>query len=387
MRHAEILHRCFRCGYCKLPDNYQDLSCPSYLRNRFETFSPGGRMWLLKAWLDGQIPTSPRLGLIMYSCATCNNCVEHCTFPKFKDELVEAFIAGREALVDEGQVPPEVRDYFKAVQTSGNPYKRPQAERGDWARDLGPAAYDGQEYLLYAGCVGSFDEQGQKTARAVAGLLQDLGVDFGILGPDEKCDGNEVRAMGETGLFALLARQNIEQWQNLGVSKIITFDPHAYNVFCNEYPAQGGQFEVFHYTQILPGLLRAAAPKARDDKLTVTFHDPCYLGRHNQEYEAPRRALQAIPGVKLVEMELIRKNSLCCGGGGGNFFTDLLGRGVDSPARVRVRQATATGADVLAVACPSCAKMLDTAVKDEGIEDRLRVMDIAEIARERCVFG
>jgi len=173
MRHAEILHRCFRCGYCKLPSDYQDLNCPSYLRNRFETFSPGGRMWLLRAWLDGEIETSPRLGRILYSCATCNNCVEHCTFPKFKDDLVDAFIAGREALVDRGQVPPEVRDYFKAVQINGNPYKRPQAERGDWAQDLELAPYSGQEYLLYVGCVGSYDERGQQTARAVdpAGIM------------------------------------------------------------------------------------------------------------------------------------------------------------------------------------------------------------------------
>ncbi|MBU1741306.1 MAG: (Fe-S)-binding protein, partial [Proteobacteria bacterium] len=313
MRHAEILHRCFRCGYCKLPSDYQDLNCPSYLRNRFETFSPGGRMWLLRAWLDGEIKTSPRLGRILYSCATCNNCVEHCPFPKFKDDLVDAFIAGREALVDQGQVPSGVRDYFKAVQISGNPYKKPQPERGDWARDLGPAGYSGQEYLLYVGCVGSYDERGQQTARAVAGLLKDLGVDFGILGAEEHCDGNEVRALGETGLFALLARQNIEQWQKLGVSKIITFDPHAYNAIKNEYPARGGQFEVFHYAQILPGLLRQAAPQARDETLSVTFHDPCSLGRHNQEYDAPRRALQALPGVKLVEMELIKKDALCCG--------------------------------------------------------------------------
>jgi Fe-S oxidoreductase len=142
-----------------------------------------------------------------------------------------------------------------------------------------------------------------------------------------------------------------------------------------------------HYTRILPGLLRQFASPAGEDSVSVTFHDPCYLGRHNQEFDAPRRALQAIPGVKLVEMDLNRRNALCCGGGGGNFFTDLLGGGVDSPARVRVRQAAATGARVLAVACPSCAKMLDTAVKDEDLEDVLAVKDIAEIARERCVIG
>ena len=386
MRHAEILHRCFRCGYCKLPSDYQDINCPSYLKYRFETFSPGGRMWLLRGMLEGEIEISPRLAKIMYSCATCGNCVEHCVFPKFKDDLVEAFIAGREAMVDGAKVPPEVRDYFKAIQVNGNPYKLPQIKRGDWANALGLSGYSGQEYLLYAGCVASFDERGQKIAKAVAGLLSKLGLDFGILGADENCDGNEVRALGERGLFEHLAGQNIDQWRALGVTKIVTLDPHAFNALKNDYPELGGDFEVYHYTQILPGLIKQAKPKGRDGSLTVTFHDPCYLGRHNLEFEAPRRVLQSIPGVKLKEMDLVKKDALCCGGGGGNFFTDILGSGTESPARARVRQAAMTGAQALAVACPQCAKMLEVAVKDEGLEDDLKVMDVAEVALYRCVF-
>jgi Fe-S oxidoreductase len=138
MEHAEILHRCFRCGYCKLPGSYQDLNCPSYLKYRFETYSPGGRMWLLRAWLDEEINTSERLQEILFSCAACGNCVEHCVFPKFKDDLLNAFIAGREEMVNQGTVPGLAADFFKAVNMYGNPYKLPEAERGDWAEGLEP---------------------------------------------------------------------------------------------------------------------------------------------------------------------------------------------------------------------------------------------------------
>ena len=387
MEHSDILHRCFRCGYCKLPGNYVDLSCPCYLNFRFETYSPGGLMWLLRAWLDGEIKTSPRLAQILYSCATCSNCVEHCVFPKFKDDLVSAFIAGREALVEEGAVPPAVRDYFKSIHLHGNPYKLPEADRGKWAEGMGFEPYTGQEYLFYVGCVGSYDERGQKMARCVAGLLRDLGVSFGILGPEERCDGNEVRSMGEKGLFELIAGENIGKFKELGVGKVITLSPHAYHAMKNEYPGLGGSFEVLHYSRLLVNLVNRATFKRTDGPLRVTFHDPCYLGRHNNEYRAPRKVLSAAPGVQLIEMDRAQKNALCCGGGGGNFFTEILGRGTDSPARARVREAVDTGAEVLAVACPGCAKMLEDAVKAEFMDEKLQVMDIAQIVASRLEAG
>jgi Fe-S oxidoreductase len=379
MEYQEILHRCFRCGYCKLPGDYLDLNCPSYLRFRFETYSPGGRMWLLRAWLDGEIKTSPRLAEILFSCATCANCVEHCVFPKFKDDLLNAFIAGREELVNEGAAPPPVRDYFKAIHIQGNPYKLPESERGKWAEGLGLERYEGQDYLFYVGCVGSYDERGIKMARSVATLLRDLGVSFGILAAQEHCDGNDVKSMGEKGLFEHIAGQNTKAFQALGIKKIITLSPHAYNTFKNDYPKFGADFEVYHYSQILGRLVKKAAFKAAKTPLRVTFHDPCYLGRHNKEYNSPRKVLWAVPNVQYTEMERAKGNALCCGGGGGNFFTDILGTGPDSPARVRVREAAEMGAEILAVACPNCAKMLEDAIKTEDLGDKLRVMDLAEI--------
>jgi len=378
MKYADIVHRCFRCGYCKFTSDYTDFNCPSYRKFRFETYSPGGRMWLIRGWLNGDIKNSERFQEILFSCATCANCVEHCVFT-FSDDLVNIFIAAREELIAEGIVPPTVRDYLKNIHVNGNPYKEPAAERGQWAEGTPVETYKDQDYLFYVGCVGSYDERAKKIARAVGTLLTKAGLSVGILGEKESCDGNEVRALGESGLFEQLAQQNIESFKDHNVKKVITLDPHAFNTFKNDYPNLGGTFEVFHYTQVLAPLMAAGKIGLKECKFKATYHDPCYLGRHNGEYRAPRTILKAIPGLELMEMPRSGENAFCCGGGGGNFFTDILGGGEESPARLRVREALDTGAEVILVACPQCAKMLEDAVKSEELEDRLRVMDIAEM--------
>jgi Fe-S oxidoreductase len=384
MEFADILHRCFRCGYCKFPDNYQDFNCPSYFKFRFETYSPGGRMWLLRAWLNGEMKTSPRLAEILFSCATCGNCVERCVFPKFKDDILHAFLAAREEMVNQGTVPPAVRDYLKALQVHGNPYKLPASERGKWEQGLNLEPYSGQEFLFHAGCVGSLDERGTKMARSVTGLLKKLGVSFGVLGTKENCDGNEARSLGEKGVFQSLIEQNIKEFQKREVKKVITLSPHAYHAFKNDYPKDPHPFEVFHYTQLLAMQAKKVSALPAPSSLRVTYHDPCYLGRHNKEYQAPRKILKSIPGLQLLEMGRAKENAFCCGGGGGNFFTDLLGSGPESPARARVRESADTGASVLAVACPNCAKMLEDAVKAESLEGRIAVKEISEIIQEKA---
>ena len=378
MKYEEIVHRCFRCGYCKLTGSYYDVNCPSYRKFRFETYAPGGRMWLIRAWLNDEIKNSERFQEILFSCATCANCVEHCPFT-FSDDLLNIFIAAREELVNNGIIPPSVRDYFKNIKMSGNPYKEPANDRGKWADDTPLESYDGQEYLLYIGCVGSYDERGKKIARAVGNLLVKVGISLGILGNRESCDGNEVKALGEAGLFQFLAKQNIALFKELGVRKIIALDPHAFNAFKNDYPILGGEFEIYHYTHILAPLIHSKKIPLIDYKTRITYHDPCYLGRHNNEYDAPRKILESIPGVDLIEMDHNKENAFCCGGGGGNFFTDILGGGVDSPNRIRVREAIESRAQVIAVSCPQCAKMLDDAVKIEEVENAIEVLDIAEI--------
>jgi len=280
-------------------------------------------------------------------------------------------------VVENGLVTPKVARFFQNIEAYGNPYRELRGNRGRWAEGMGIEPYNGQEFLFYVGCVGSFDEKGQRAAQAVGGLLIKAGVSFGILGSAEECDGNEIRALGENRIFEMLKDRNTALFQKAGVKKIITLSPHSYNVFRNEYP---DRLEVFHYTQVLRDLIKwgRLKPASKQD-MKVTYHDPCFLGRYAEEYEAPREILRAIPGVELVEMERNRQNSFCCGGGSGNFYTDSFGGGENSPSRIRVREANKTGAGILAVACPTCAVMLGEAIKGEGLEERLIVKDISEL--------
>jgi len=375
MEFEEIVHRCFRCGYCKFTEDYQDFNCPSYAKFGLDTYAAGGRMWLINAWLNNEIKTSEHYAEILYSCVTCGNCEKHCVFT-FKDDLLNIFEAAKAELVSEGLIPPPVRDYFKAINVNGNPYKEPQDERGKWAEETGIQPFSDQEYLFYVGDVGSYDERGKKMAKSVGSLLADSGLSIGILGNEESSDGNDVKALGEKWLFKQLAEDNISKFKTKGVKKIVTLDPHA---FTKEYPKLEGNFEVWHYTQILANLMKDKKIPISEYKVKVTYHDPCYLGRHNGVYEPPREVLKSIPGVELIEMSRNRENAFCCGGGGGNFFTDILGVGEESPGRIRIREALDTGAEILAVACPMCSKMLDDAVKAEGLEEKIKVQDVAEI--------
>jgi Fe-S oxidoreductase len=383
MKYAEILHRCFRCGYCKLPGNYIDFNCPAYAAFRFETYSPGGRMWLLRAWLDEKIEPSRRFQEILFSCTACGNCVEQCVLTKIKDELLLAFTAGKEALVCEGKVPPPVRDCLTKLQQYGNPYGFTRKKRTAWTVGTGVEAFSDQEFLFFPGDVGAFDSRGQEIARSVATLLSHLGVTFGILGDQEVSDGNETNAMGESELFRLLAEENIKHFNELNVKKIITLSPHGFNALKNEYPKLGGAYEVFHYTQILAAHAGSLSFENNLPEISVTYHDPCYLGRHNWEYGSARKVLASLPGVKTREMDRSMQNALCCGGGGGHLFTDILGNGPESPAQNRVMEALGTDTDILAVSCPTCAVMLGDAVKSTNLDKRIQVREISEIINHR----
>jgi Fe-S oxidoreductase len=316
---------------------------------------------------------------MLYACTNCNNCVQSCKFP-FSEDIVGMIDAAREDMVADGLVMPRVARFFQNIEAYGNPYRELKENRGRWAEGSGIEPYDGQEYLFYVGCVGSFDERGQRAAKAVGELLLKAGVSFGILGPAEECDGNEVHTMGESRIFEMLRDRNVALFRKSGVKKIIALSPHSLNVFSHHYP-EG--FEVWHYASVLGGLIEQGKlkPSAKLNK-KVTYHDPCFLGRHAGEYEAPRQVLESIPGLKLVEMERNRQNAFCCGGGSGNFYTDFFGGGENSPARIRVREAFETGANVIAVACPACAVMLGEAVKDEGLAEKIAVRDVAEILRD-----
>ncbi len=382
-KYDDMIHRCFRCGYCKFPTDWSTVTnCPSYARYRLESFSAGGRLWLIRAWIMGEIEWTDRLAKIVYSCTNCKNCEEKCPI-SFSDNLVNMVVAARNSMVELGSIPSPVKDFLKNVHLHGNPYGISAKKRSLWMEDTSIEPYVDQEFLYYVGCEGSYDTRAQKAAKALGELLLKAGVSFGVLGNQEVSDGNEVESLGEEGLLEELAEKNIAQFKQLGVKKIITLSPHSYNVFKNSYPKYGGKFEIFHYTEILPQLLQAGKiERTSDATMKVTYHDPCFLGRWNQQYTLPRTLLSSLKGIELIEMERNKKSALCCGGGGGNFYTDFLGGSEESPARIRVREAHETGADILAVACPNCLTMFEDAVKVEGLEDTLKVRDISEIICE-----
>jgi len=379
-KYVSQIHRCFRCGYCKFPTDYSSFNCPPYRRFRFETYSTGGRLWLIYAWLKGEIQWSEHLAEILYTCTTCKNCAEQCPM-KFAPDIIDWIVGARSDMVEKGRIPPRVARFFEAVQGYGNPFKLLRTDRAAWAN--GTKLFTaGDEFLLYVGCLGSYDEHGQKMAKSLIEVLRALNVSFGIMGNDEECCGNEVYMLGEIGLFQSMAEKNVQKFKELGVKKVVTLCPHGYNTLKNNYPGLDEGFKVYHYTELLAELVQRKKVKLSQQKIRVTYQDPCFLGRYNNVYDEPRLALKSIPGLELAEMERNRKDAFCCGGGSGNFVMDLLAGGEDTPARVRIREAYATGADTLAVACPGCMTMLTDAAKTENLETKLAIKDISQIIKE-----
>lgn len=377
--YRDTIYHCLKCGACRLAYGVFAPICPSGMKYGFDSHYAIGRISLARAVMDGDIPLDADLMRRIYTCTSCGACDVQCHDAVGVDPLrvIEAL---KFEAVDKGCVPPEVRDFLKHMQVHGNPYLLPASDRGRWAEGMGIEPYSGQEYLFYVGDVGSYDERAKKVARSVANLLLKSRIDFGILGEREMSDGNEVNRVGERGLYEYMAKANIELFLKIGVRKIITLSPHAYHAFKNDYPGFGPAFDVKHYSQLLSSLVydgRLALTGM--DRHRATFHDPCFLSRHNRESEAPRELLSAIPGLDLVEMERNREDALCCGGGGGNFFTDLLGPGPQSPSRIRVREAVETGSEILVTTCPKCFNMLDDAVKAEGLEERILVRDLSQL--------
>ena len=380
------LYTCAKCRACMTSNTEFKPVCPMAERFRFFSYSAGGMIAVARAIYEGKLDWSSEVADVIYTCTMCRACAEQCRNIYYLTNeyfnvpfLVEKM---REELVIRGKVPPLVRDYLKSIDLYGNPYSKSGSKRGAWAEELEIPSFYGQEFLFYVGDEGSFDERGIRTAQAVGALLMKNRVSIGILREEEISDGNEVKTLGEAGLFEILVEKNIQKFKKLGVKKIVTLSPHSYNSIKNEYGKLGEEFNVLHYTQLLTKLIEGRRLDLPEVKVKVTYHDPCYLGRHNGEYEAPRKVLRSIPGLELVEMGQIREEAFCCGGGGGNFFTSMLGSGERSPSRIRVRQAYETGVEILAVACPVCAKMLDDAIKDEELEEKLKVKDIAEIIHE-----
>ncbi|MGZ4773038.1 MAG: (Fe-S)-binding protein, partial [Ilumatobacteraceae bacterium] len=318
----------------------------------------------------------------VWSCTSCRACDEICPV---NIEILDKILDMRRYLsLMESNFPAELGNAYRAMENQGNPWGMNQGERGDWAKDLdGVTVVDpGQpitaEYLYWVGCAGSFDDKNKKVTQAMAKLLHRAGIDVAILGPSEMCTGDSARRSGNEYLFQMLAMPNVEMLNGMGVRKIIAQCPHCFNTLKNEYPQLGGNYEVIHHTQLLESLIEAGKLDVSQATLEerITYHDSCYLGRHNDVYLAPRKVVGSIKGIEVVEMPRNGTTGMCCGAGGARMWMEeSIGTKVNDE---RAREAISTGASRVATACPFCYIMLDDGVKAAGVEEtEVKVADIA----------
>jgi Fe-S oxidoreductase len=319
----------------------------------------------------------------LWSCRTCMACVEVCPVAI---EHVPIIVKMRRKLVEDGAMDPLLRKTLQTIHKTGNSFGESKRKRAAWTKTLGFPVKDARkepvDVLWFVGDYASFDPRNQKVTAGFARLLQQAGVDYGILYEGESNAGNDVRRVGEEGLYEVLAEGNITTLSAAHFKRIVTTDPHSYNTIRNEYPDFGGQYEIEHYTTLLLRLMQEGrVPIARQLKSRVTFHDPCHLGRFNKGYDAPREILRLI-GCELVEMGRCRANSFCCGAGGGRIWIpDPVG--AEKPAQNRMREAARIdGLQVFVVSCPKDLTMFEDALKTSGLEGRFVVRELIELVRE-----
>jgi Fe-S oxidoreductase len=317
-----------------------------------------------------------------WACTTCGYCEAAC--PIELEHLPKFFGLRQHRVMMEGAFPHELKAVFDAYEVQGNPWGLPADTRGDWAKDLGiPVVASADEvakldWLYYVGSAASFDVRGQKIASAFVRVLQHAGVKVGILGPREGSTGECVRRVGNEMLFRTLADPLLATLKELGVVRIVTTDPHAFNSLRNEYPDLGGAFEVVHHTQLLASLAAEGRLALAPTHARVAFHDPCYLGRHNGEYDAPRAVLSRVAKGDLLELGLSRDKAMCCGAGGGRMWMEeTIGKRINV---LRVEQALERKPAVIATACPYCAVMMSDGLKALGEDGAVLVQDVAELA-------
>jgi Fe-S oxidoreductase len=314
---------------------------------------------------------------MIWDCSTCTTCVTRC--PKQVDPA-DLVISVRSVLVEDGQVPPKIRDVLKSISIRGNPWNIGQEKRSEWAEGLEIKSIADAEVLYFVGCTPAFDPRLQKIAKALAKVLDRAGVNFGTLGNDEICCGNEIKRMGDIWSFDALKEMNMDLLNQFPIKQIITISPHCYNTFKNEYTDL--TIEVSHYTQFLSELIqKKKLTFTKELGKTVTYHDPCFLGRQNQLFDEPRHILTSIPGITFVEMDRIRERALCCEGGGGRMWIEAHDT-MKRTATVRVQEALDCGAEILATACPFCLLTLEDAVKSGELEEQIQVQDIVELAAQ-----
>jgi Fe-S oxidoreductase len=373
------LYSCTECGRCQE-------QCPAYLtgkplnpkmiivdarENLFQTARNAGQP--KEKLIGGAIKEDE-----IWACVSCGACQQAC--PVLIEHVPKIIDMRRSLVLEESRFPKEAQNALRGIETQGNPYGLPRAQRAEWAQGLGVktlAEKPDAEYLYFVGCAASYDEANRAVARAFVGLLQTAGVDFAILGASETCNGDPARRIGNEYLYQQQAQQNIERLNDERVRRVIASCPHCFNTIKNEYPQFGGTYEVVHHTQLLAQLIREGKLKPNktlDGKFT--YHDSCFLGRWNDIYDPPREIAEAIPGVELVEIERHHQRGFCCGAGGGRMWMEeTVGKRINHE---RVDQTLRTGSPRVATACPFCLTMFRDGIAAKGDEGRLQVRDLAE---------
>lgn len=319
----------------------------------------------------------------LWACTTCNACVYEC--PVTIEHLDSIIDMRRNLALMEADFPQELNTVFKNIETNFTPWAFNHQDRANWAEglDIKTMAEDSDnEILFWVGCAGSYDDRYKKVTQAFAKIMQKAGVNFRILGTEEKCNGDTARRLGNEYLAQMMMQENIETLNNYGVKKIVTGCPHCYNSLKHEFPQFGGNYEVVHHTEMIEDLVNNGKIELKDDevKSKVTFHDSCYLGRYNDIYDQPRNPLKKVKGLDLVEMERSKDKGFCCGAGGGRMFMEETeGQRINVN---RTEEALGTGADTIASACPFCMTMMTDGVKSFEKQDDVGVKDIAEIVLE-----
>ena len=317
----------------------------------------------------------------IWTCVTCRNCVQRC--PRGV-EIIDVMRALRRAVVSLGigVVPDALRISSKNIAGTGNPLGEEPNKRDDWAKDLGIKQFTaGIEILYFPCCIPSYDPDVKIVAQSTATILNKLEVDFGLIGSEAKCCGESIRKAGYEDIFQSLAQSNVTLFNNNEVKTIIVSSPHCYHTFKNEYPELGGEFQVIHFAQYLASLIdQGKLNFSKEINKKVIYSDPCYLGRHNDIYDEPRKVLQSIPGLELIEFPDSREESICCGGGGGRIWMETAKE--ERFSDIRVEQAVEKGAEIIAVACPYCFLNYRDSVLSTGKADVIQVKDISELVAE-----
>jgi Fe-S oxidoreductase len=376
----DAARRCRNCNFCFTV-------CPLFVSTReLASQTPSGLMQSAKyaiKWDLFEGNDKEAIRDLLYLCTTCNSCVLRCKSKSAGVAILDAIKAGRKILTEMAIGPlPNQRKALKDIYLYGNPYgERPEKRlEGFKGLDIKTIPPGKAEVLYYVGCTTAYEPALHHIGKSLFRLFSRLKIDFGILN-EEVCCGEPARRVGDEALFQEMMNRNLAKFGESGVKTVVTVSPHCFNTFLNEYSPVPAEMKIQHYTEFLCGAFKVQKPVFQKEiPSIVTYHDPCYLVKHNQVYEAPRELIKMIPGVQFVEMKKNRDDSLCCGGGGGRMYAEVE----DEPrlAEARIGHALDVGANVIATACPWCYSMLRNAVQDLKVEDRIRVRDIAEMLDE-----